>query len=257
MTRKIAAAGILIIIAAAFTSCRAYKEIKRECVQMHKKYQVHKLTEPMKIDGNWNKPQWKKVQPLDIALYMGDKPKFMPRAQAKVIYDDNFLYVIFRVEEKYVKAVETHNNGKVWEDSCVEFFVTPDGDISKGYFNFEINCIGTILNFHQTRLDVNSVPVDQSLIAAMEITPSLPKGKPIDPEIPGLTTWTMEYRVPYALLEKYHPVIKPAPGVKWRANFYKCAEANSNPHWLTWSLVRNPTPQFHLPEYFGILEFAE
>jgi len=224
---------------------------------MHKTYQVHKLTQPLKIDANWNKPQWKKIQPLNIALYMGDKPQFMPKAQAKVLYDDNYLYVIFRVEEKCAKAVEINNNGKVWEDSCVEFFVSPDGDIVKGYFNFEINCIGTILNFHQTRLDVNSVQVDQSLIAQVNITPSLPKGKPIDPEIPSLTTWTMEYRVPFALLEKYHPVIKPAPGVKWRANFYKCAEANSNPHWLTWSLVKNPTPQFHLPEYFGTLEFVE
>ena len=92
---------------------------------MHKTYQVHRLTEPLKIDADWNKPQWQKIKPLNIKLHMGAEPNFTPKAQAKVLYDDNYIYVIFRVEEKCAKAVETNNNGKVWEDSCVEFFVTP------------------------------------------------------------------------------------------------------------------------------------
>ena len=48
----------------------------------------------------------------------------------------------------------------------------------------------------------------------------------------------------------------PEPGVGWRANLYKCADDSSHPHWLTWAHVDNPTPDFHLREFFGILRFA-
>jgi hypothetical protein len=48
----------------------------------------------------------------------------------------------------------------------------------------------------------------------------------------------------------------PAPGVRWRANFYKCAEHNSHPHWLMWAPIDFPKPNFHLPEFFGTLEFV-
>jgi hypothetical protein len=50
-------------------------------------------------------------------------------------------------------------------------------------------------------------------------------------------------------------VEKPGPGVTWRANFYKCADKTSHPHWLTWAPVNYPKPKFHLPEYFGRIEF--
>jgi hypothetical protein len=39
------------------------------------------------------------------------------------------------------------------------------------------------------------------------------------------------------------------------ANFYKCADQTSHPHWLTWASVDYPQPKFHLPEFFGRLVF--
>ena len=88
----------------------------------------------------------------------------------------------------------------------------------------------------------------------MEIATSLPK-KVIDPEITDPVTWTLEYTIPYSLLENYHTIVKPAPGVHWRGNLYKCADRTSGQHWLTWSLVDEPRPDFHQPAFFGKLEF--
>ena len=98
---------------------------------------------------------------------------------------------------------------------------------------------------------VETIP--QSEYGTMSIAHSLPKI--VDPEIREPITWTLEYRLPLAILKKYCAVHTPATGVVWRANFYKCADASSHPHWLTWSPVDFPTPQFHLPEFFGTLEF--
>jgi hypothetical protein len=57
------------------------------------------------------------------------------------------------------------------------------------------------------------------------------------------------------ILQKYAPVQRPGPTVTWRANFYKCGDKTSHPHWLTWNPVDKPRPDFHLPQYFGTLVF--
>ena len=76
------------------------------------------------------------------------------------------------------------------------------------------------------------------------------------PEIAEPTVWTLEYRIPFEVVEKYCPdATGPASGAAWKANLYKCGDATSHPHWLTWSYVGNPTPRFHMPEYFGTLKF--
>lgn len=218
-------------------------------------YQVRKRTEPMAIDADWYKPQWQKTKPLYVNLFMGDKPEHFPETSAKVLYDNKYIYVIFRVADRYVRAVAREYQGPVWEDSCVEFFLTPGSDISKGYFNIETNCGGTILFRHQTAPKENMRPLKSAEFDRIEIAHSLPKV--IEPEITEPVTWTLEYRFPIEILERYQQVSRPRPGVKWRANFYKCADKTSQPHWLTWSFVAHDSPNFHLPEHFGTLEFVD
>ena len=41
-----------------------------------------------------------------------------------------------------------------------------------------------------------------------------------------------------------------------KANFYKCGDKLSVPHYLSWNPVTTEKPDFHRPEYFGLLEFA-
>jgi hypothetical protein len=216
-------------------------------------YEVQKLGSPIKLDGDWEKEVWKNVPALEIKNYMGEKPEHLPRAQAKLLYDDNNLYVIFRVEDQYVRAVATEYHGAVWEDSCAEFFFTPSTDISQGYFNIEMNAGGTMLFNHQMKPREDKVLVTETDCDQVEIFHSQPKI--IDPEITKPTTWILEYRVPFAVIEKYAPFTKPSLGVTWKANFYKCGDETSHPHWITWSVVDRPQPDFHRPEYFGTLEF--
>jgi len=220
---------------------------------IYKIYRVHRLSQPIAINADWNKPAWQKVKPLDIKLFMGKKPRHLPKTQAKLLYDDKYIYVIFRVEDRYVRAVTTQYQGKVWQDSCVEFFFTPGTDIRKGYFNLETNCGGTILCRHQVPPTGQPVYLTLADCKHIKIAHSLPKI--VEPEIKTPVTWTLEYRLPLEVLQKYAPVTKPAPGVKWRANFYKCADKTSHPHWLTWSFVNKKSPAFHVPEYFGTLQF--
>jgi hypothetical protein len=216
-------------------------------------YSVARLSQPMKIDANWDKAQWKNVQPLDITNYMGAIPGFKPTAQAKMMYDNDNLYVIFNVKDCCVRCLTNKINGPVWEDGACEFFFAPDEKKPLLYFNLETNCGGTPLMHYNLvpRKESKELSVDD--IKKIEIAHTLPQI--IDPEMKQPVTWTLEYRIPLAMLEKYAPLTHPKKGVAWKANFYKIAENSSNPHYITWAEIINEVPDFHKPEFFGKLIF--
>ena len=216
-------------------------------------YDINPSAQPFPIDGDWNKPQWQKIKEIEINNRMGEIPRFTPPVKAKMTYDRENLYVIFHVQEKFMRCVVTEINGPVYEEPAVEFFFSPDPDLPDKYFNLEINCGGTPL-MHYNDFSVKSeLLLDPEDIKKIEIAHSMPQV--VDPEISELTTWTLEYRLPIAMLEKYSKILHPEPGVEWRANFYKIAEQGSNIHFLTWSVVDNPVPDFHIPRYFGVIKF--
>lgn len=202
---------------------------------------------------NWGAGFWNKTEIVRLKNYMGEKPEFSPDTRIKLKYDKDNLYVIFRVKDHYVRAVAGKTNGKVYEDSCVEFFFTPGPDINRGYFNLEVNCKGVYLMQYHKDNGKDQGFVDLNDSRQIEISHSLHEN--VENEITEPVTWYIEYRIPYSILSKYILVDTPAPGVHWRANFYKCGDKTSHPHWLTWAPVMYPEPKFHLPEYFGWLEF--
>ena len=185
---------------------------------------------------------------------MGRRPRHFPAVQARLAWDPEAVRVIFRVKDRYVRAAASELHGPVWEDSCVEFFFTPETDIRHGYFNLEMNCGGVMLLRHQVIPRRDPVALTAGECSLVQIAHSLPPR--IDPEIADPIAWTVEYRLPIAILKPYAPVTAPAPGIQWRANFYKCADRSSHPHWLTWAPVDRPQPDFHVPECFGTLQFA-
>lgn len=216
-------------------------------------YQVVKTNLPMKIDANWDKPQWRNVKPVKIEKHMGGTPKFAPVVEAKMMYDDNNVFVIFRVKDRFVQSTVQEYNGNVSENSCVEFFFSPDTAHPLKYFNLEVNAGGTPLIFCISKPWNEYTKLKDEDISEIEIAHSLPKK--VDPEITEPVTWIIEYRIPLEMLRKYSNVTRPGPGVSWKGNFYKTGSKTSNPNYMTWSFVDNPTPNFHLPQYFGTLKF--
>ena len=220
---------------------------------MYKTYKIQKALVKPEIKGMWDGSVWGNVTALKINNYMGKEPEHKPDTQAKLLYDENFLYVIFKVEDNCVLATAEKFQDSVCQDSCVEFFFTPSQDIKTGYFNIETNCGGTVLFRHQLARGVARNPVTQEDFSKMEIFHS--EDKIINPERNVPTTWIVEYKLPFGFLSKYTQVDKPKAGLKWRANFYKCADATTKPHWLTWSILNKAKPDFHVPDFFGTLEF--
>jgi hypothetical protein len=216
-------------------------------------YRVMAIREQITIDGKWDKPVWRNVKAVSIENMMGEEPRFRPITEAKMVYDANNVYVIFRVHDKFVKSTVTTFNGHVSGDSCVEFFFSPNSEAPGHYFNLEVNAGGTPLIFFVTKPRKEFTRLPDTLIQEIEIAHSLPAV--VNPEITDEVTWTIECRVPLAILKKFTNVTMPKSGITWRANFYKTGSDTSNPHYYTWSPVSYPEPNFHLPAYFGTLTF--
>lgn len=218
-------------------------------------YHAPQFSTPPEINGEWDKPAWRRAAPALLEHYMGSRPEHFPRTEFRAAYDSEAVYIIFRVADRYVRAaVEAEFQGPVCHDSCVEFFFTPGPDTGAGYFNLEMNCGGALLLHWQTapRQARRVSPADCARIAKFHQLPRI-----VVPEITAPTVWMVEYRLPLDILRNYQPALSaPAPGVVWRANFYKCGDETSHPHWLTWAPVDHPRPDFHRPESFGRLEFV-
>lgn len=169
-------------------------------------------------------------------------------ASVSVRHDGSSIYLYYQVEEPQVRAVNTEFNSPVWEDSCVEFFVAFGGD--EGYYNFEINAIGTVLGaFGKDR--TKRFHLSDSLLSRIETTPSLER-KPIE-NLDRRTFWSMQLIIPVKIF--HFTNIKSLYGVDAHANFYKCGDKLKEPHYLSWKPVRTSTPDFHTPKYFGQIYF--
>jgi hypothetical protein len=216
-------------------------------------YKVKKIVGPVKINAIWNKRPWQDIEPLRLSHYMGKKPIHFPDVSVKLAYDNSALYIIYKVFDKYIRARHLNYQGPVYEDSCVEFFFTPNRFIRKGYFNLEINCIGTALFHHQLPDGSNLRNIGYEDFREIQIATSIRDS--VFTEIQTDSTWYLEYSIPFTIIEKYARFDRPDTGVQWRVNFYKIADKSSHPHWLTWSPVDFPRPNFHLPQFFGILQF--
>jgi hypothetical protein len=220
-------------------------------------YRVSRAPAPPPLSGDWDTPAWSQAGSAEIAWFHPAGSEHRPRTRVRLLYDREAVYVFFRVEDRYVRAVAAGFQGPVYEDSCVEFFVRPREQA--GYFNFEMNCGGTLLLYfiedprRTPQGFARFTPVEQRHLSGMRVYHSLPRI--VDPEITEPVVWSVAYSVPFSLLKEYVGEVSPDPKRPWRCNFYKCADKTSHPHWGAWSPVGEEL-NFHQPDRFGFLDFA-
>ena len=165
-----------------------------------------------------------------------------------IAYGDKELYLKYYVRESNTKAEKSLSNEMVCEDSCVEFFVSPTDDGI--YYNFEFNPIGTILMGSGHSRDDSSRAEDKHIDRIRRITTM--GDRPFS-EIKGDIRWSITLAIPFESFFRHH--VGELKGKTFKANFYKCGDKLSNPHYVTWSPVKTEKPDYHRPEYFGVLKF--
>ena len=173
---------------------------------------------------------------------------YLPKVNFRIGHIGKEIWLKYYVKEKHLRARETRTNGDVYKDSCVEFFISPDGD--KNYYNFEFSCIGIIhLAYGPGR--ENRKFVNPSTIEKIEIKSSL-GGAPFNDKS-GNFEWEMMIRIPIETFA--YSNLKTFNELKATANFYKCGDKQIFPHFLSWNAIQAESPDFHLPEFFGEIQF--
>ena len=184
---------------------------------------------------------------IDTVDWPSDYP-YCPHVEFAIAHKGDAIMIHYRVEEDSVRAVSGNDLGPVWEDSCCEFFVSPDAE--GGYYNLEANCIGTVLLCNgQTREHRTPAPV--ALLGQIDRWASLGR-TPFDTKNEA-QAWELSLVVPVSSFFRHHLV--DLSGQQMRANFYKCGDKTSRPHFLSWNPIDVASPDFHRPDFFGQITF--
>ena len=209
------------------------------------------------MQGHWDGVFWRQAQTQSLDCYRPEGSDHHPRTFCRLLYNEEAISGIFRVEDQYVRSVHTCFQGAVWKDSCVEFFVQPK--IGCGYFNFEFNCGGALLASYvtnPTRIDGHLqgyTPLTKEDDQKIQRFASL--SSPVEPEITTPLVWFLEFTIPWGVLGKFVGPIDALKGQTWRANFYKCGNETSHPHWVSWTPLS--ACNFHEPANFGRIVFCD
>ena len=214
-------------------------------------YSVKRAKTKVDISSPWNGKEWEGIPEMRLGweLVTSASSGFHPDARAKLQYDDEYLYVLYQVRDQYVRGTFKNDQEMVCLDSCMEFFIQPE---KKGpYYNFECNCIGTLLLYEARRQGkgLNMSPVSLEELREVKRFSTLPRN--LSGEIEKPVTWRLGLQIPLSLFVRRCSVKLPLKGQVWFGNVYKCADWTTHPCWLMWK--KNET--FHYPEGFGAFVF--
>ena len=174
---------------------------------------------------------------------------YAPQVSFRMFHTGAWLMLRFDVAERYTMARVTEDNGRSWTDSCVEFFISPDG---KEYYNFETTCAGRLLlAWHKSRHEAEQAP--REVLDAVKRYTSLPFGETFEERV-GDNRWSLTLAIPPRALFRHR--IDDWSGAKASMNLYKCGDELSHPHFLSWKSIETEKPDFHRPEFFAEVAFA-
>ena len=189
------------------------------------------------INPSINSPEWDKAQEGQIA-HQRWKEFYQPiNTTFKILRGPEGISVLMHTDEKNLVCTKTKENDRVCMDSCMEFFLKPD-PLDGRYINFEFNPKGVMNSSIGTGRNDRIFNEHNREIFKIE-------------SIPNDGDWTLKFYIPDSfIMENYERIASICKG-----NFYKCGEGTDHSHFIVWSEVEVPEPDYHIPDFFGTLEF--
>lgn len=230
-------------------------------------YLCHKTTESFHLNGRLDKSPWNKAEwTEDFVDIEGDiKPKPRFRTRAKMLWNDEYLFIGAEMEEPHLWAYQTEHDSVIFQDNDFEVFIDPNGD-NHLYGEFEMNARNTtwdlllIKPYRDGGPAVNGWEI-KGLRTAVHLDGSLNNPSDLD------KGWSVEIAMPWRSLGEIAGCpCPPKDGDQWRINFsrvewhtdivdgkYVKVKGRPEDNWV-WS------PQgvidMHRPSMWGCLQFS-
>ncbi|MEZ4828620.1 MAG: carbohydrate-binding family 9-like protein [Bacteroidia bacterium] len=183
-------------------------------------YVCYRAQAPLDIDGKLNELSWENAAWTDdFRDIEGDKmPAPFYRTRAKVLWDENYLYIGAWLEEPDLWATLKERESVIYHDNDFEVFIDPDGDTHL-YYEFEVNAFSTEWDLllakpyrdggpYLSGWSVNGMKVAVFADGTINNPADRDRG------------WNVEIAMPWEMLREAAPGrAKPQPGDHWRLDF--------------------------------------
>lgn len=176
---------------------------------------------------------WDGANVANINNFNWDKTQTSPHTTAKLLWSEAGIHVRMVTDETPLLARVTEQNGDVYADSCMEFFVQPNINDER-YLNFEFNAFGT--NYFSVRRSRDDYEFTRWGKKDFNVKTKVSEGE-----------WVLMFTVPFAVIDEIfgsHTDIM-------RGNLYKCVEGKEPMHWASYYPIATPAPDFHCSQFFG------
>ncbi len=223
--------------------------------ELPKSYECYRAATPVTIDGKLDDPAWKAATWTTDFVDIEDSAKPAPRfrTRAKILWDDEYLYLSAELEEPAVTATLTQHDSVIFHDNDFEVFLKPPGG-APGYFEFEINALNTSWDLFLNKPYRDGGKADNSwdipgLKTAVAISGTLNDPRDTD------RGWTVEMAFPWSAFGTRLPVERPQIGGEWRLNFSRVEWKAGSPKEDNWVWSPQGIVNMHVPDRWGYLRF--
>jgi hypothetical protein len=211
-----------------------------------------RAAKPVKIDGKLDDEVWAKAASTGafVETMTGGAAAF--RTEAKLAWDDSFLYVAFQCEDDDIWSSLKKRDDKLWTQEAVEVFIDANKD-GKDYIELQVNPQNAVFDSYLPAYRQNQNDWNSKLKSAVAIDGTVDKRDDKD------KAWTVEIAIPWADTRgKGTGALKlpPAIGDSFRINFYKLDLPKNKPQLAAaWSPPM--VGDFHKLDRMGVVVFGD
>ncbi|WP_161567047.1 sugar-binding protein [Leeuwenhoekiella aestuarii] len=207
----------------------------------------HIASQSLVITGKCDATQWSVANKLEDFVSPWDAAPIKPIV-FRALYDSEFFYFSFNVHDGAVfTELKDDSKASIAASDRVELFMRVDSKLSP-YYCLEIDTQPRIMDF-------KAMPNRD-----FDLSWNWPEGElEVRSEILN-ECFSVEGKISLQSLEELQLLKKDSEGTfmeigVYRAKYKTDDAGHNHPTWITWVDPKNPEPDFHIPESFGIFRF--
>jgi len=240
--------------------------VKKSAVKVEaprKRYVARQIDKPLKIDGKLDEQAWKDAPSSGAFVNTMTGAPSEISTEAKLLWDDKFLYIAFQNADTDVWSSLTKRDDKLWTQEAVELMIDADGN-GKGYVELQVAPNGTVFDTflpqyrkYEDSIDPKKKPFswNSKLNAKVTVDGTLNKHEDQD------KSWTVELALPLGDVKGMEadaalPKLPPSQGDVWRFNMFRMDMPQGKGQQAAgWSPPM--VGDFHALDKFGELVFGD
>ena len=213
------------------------------------RYEAKRATGPIVIDGKLDDKAWAAAAVVEFIFPWENQTGAKQKTRARILWDDNFLYVGYECEDKDIVALHQERDDPTYRDDAVEVFINPKPSQSGAYFGLEMNARAVLYDYLMSdaryafkRFNMQGVQLATFIRGTANQRGDVDQG------------WSLEVAIPWINFEELSG--RPEAGAVWNMMLNRWDGVEPDRRLSMWSdpLQSRPTP--HVPARFGQVTFV-